>query len=110
MAIRTISEWSTSTTESKKLAFEGAHRGLLGRFGVVPAADVERPVGDEEAQLVGRRPADVAGVPAPPGLRLLDRALDRDDDVTEMGQAAWRERKGRCGSPRSEHLGGQQRE
>src|SRR3954467_15964907 len=34
-------------------------RGLFGGFGVVPAADVEGPVGREQAKLVGRRPADV---------------------------------------------------
>ena len=65
---------------------ESAHRGLLGRLGVVPAADVERAVGHEEPQLVGRRPADVAGLAAAAGRGLLDRALDRDDDVAEMGR------------------------
>ena len=39
----------------KEPCLEGAHRGLLGGFGVVPAADVERAVGRQEAQLVGRR-------------------------------------------------------
>ena len=39
---------------SQQPALEGAHRGLLGGLGVVPAADVERAVGHEEAELVGR--------------------------------------------------------
>ena len=33
---------------------EGAHRGLFGRVGVVPAAHVERAVDRQEPQLVGR--------------------------------------------------------
>ena len=33
---------------------QGPPRGLLGGVGVIPAADVERPVGDEETHLVGR--------------------------------------------------------
>ena len=51
---------------------QGAHCGLLGGLGVVPAADVERAVGHEEAELVAGVPAHVARVAAPSLLRLVD--------------------------------------
>jgi hypothetical protein len=63
---------------------EGAHRRFLGRFGVVPATDVEGAVGRQKAQLVGGGPADVAGLAAVAGLGLLDGALDGDDDVANV--------------------------
>ena len=50
-------------------------------------------MGREEAQLVGRRPADVAGLAAAAGLGLLDGPLDGDDDVAEVRPAAGRERE-----------------
>ena len=74
---------------------QGAHRGLLGRFGMVPAAQVQRAVDREQPELVGRRPADVAGLAATALDGLLDRPLDRDDDVAEMQAPAGRQRKGR---------------
>ena len=78
-----------------------AHFALLGRVGVVPAADVERAVGHEQAELVGTGPADVAGLAAATLARLLDRPLDRDDDVAQMDAAAGRadedDRVGRAG-------------
>ena len=100
--------WRGSGSHScEQFAFEGAHRGLLGRFGVIPAADMQRPMRDEQAQLVGRRPpADVARVPATPGFRLFSCALDRDDDVAEMRQAAGWEREDRRRGTRAEGLGG----
>jgi hypothetical protein len=38
---------------SQQLPFERPHRGFFGGFGVVPAADVERAVGHQQAQLLG---------------------------------------------------------
>src|SRR6187431_2278311 len=67
---------------------ERAHRGLFGRLGVVPAAQMEHAVGHEEPELVDRRPADVAGLAAPAGLGLADRALDRDRDVADVDASA----------------------
>ncbi|MDQ6794573.1 MAG: hypothetical protein M3067_07125 [Chloroflexota bacterium] len=37
----------------------------------------------EQPQLVGRGPAQVTGLAAAAGFGLLDRPLDRNDDVTE---------------------------
>ena len=86
----------------KQPRLEGTHRGFLGGFGVVPAADVECTVGGEEAQFVGRGPADVAGLAAAAGLGLLDRPLDGDHDVAEVGTTTGRERErtARCRVPR----------
>ena len=72
------------------MSLEGAHRGLLGRFGVVPAADVERAMGREEAKLVGSGRAHVAGLAAAAGPGLLGSAFDGNDDVAEMPTAARR--------------------
>src|SRR5450759_2985314 len=47
------------------------HRGLLGGLRMVPAAEVESAVDHEQADLVGRGPADVAGLAA--------AALDRPE-------------------------------
>ena len=74
-------------------ALERAHRGFLGGLGVVHAHDVERAVGHEEPELVGRRPADVTGLAAAAGLGLLDGPLDRHDDVAEVRPAAARTRQ-----------------
>ena len=41
-------------------------------------------MGDEEPELVARRPADVAGLPAAARLGLLHRALHRDRDVADV--------------------------
>lgn len=60
---------------AEELSLERPHRCLLDRFGVVPAADVERTVRDEQTQLVRRRPADVAGLAATTGLCLLHGSL-----------------------------------
>jgi hypothetical protein len=57
-------------------ALEGSHRVALDSFGVVPAAYMEHAVDGEQAQLVGRGPADGAGVPASALVGLGDRALD----------------------------------
>jgi hypothetical protein len=38
---------------SEKAQLQGSHRRLLGRLGVIEAAEVERAVGDEKPQLVG---------------------------------------------------------
>ncbi len=73
--------------------FERAHGGLLGRLRVVQAADVKCAVGDQQAQLVGRGPADVAGLTATTGFGLLGGPLDRHDDVTERGPATRRQRE-----------------
>ena len=75
-------------------ALELPHRRLLDRLRVVPAADVERAVDAEQPEFVGRRPAHVTGLAATPLDGLLDRPLDRDDDVAEMGPAARRKREG----------------
>ncbi len=64
---------------------------------MIPAADVERAVDDEEAQLVGRRPGHVVRLAACAGLGLINRAFDRDDDVAEVRAPAWRQPKGRSG-------------
>src|SRR5437762_8781184 len=42
-------------------SLEGAHRCLLPGFGVIPATEVEHPVRQQQTQLVGGGPADVAG-------------------------------------------------
>ena len=71
--------------------------------GVVPAADVERAVGHEQAQLVGGRPADVAGLAAAARLGLLARPLDGDDDVAEVragGRAAEADGRGAASAAR----------
>ena len=39
---------------AEEAALHGAHRGLLVRFRVIPAADVQRSMDHEKAQLVGR--------------------------------------------------------
>ena len=95
-------------------ALEGAHRGLLVRLGVVEAADMERAVRDEEAELFGGGPADIAGVAAAAGLGLLAGALDRDHEVAKVragDRAAAADRRG--GRPLAagpERLGREQRE
>ena len=96
----------TTPGRNPAASLEAAHRGLFGRVGVVPAADVERAVDHEEPQLVGRRPADVAGLAAAAGLGLLDRPLDRDDDVAEMRSAAGRQREAGRPRPRLTHRPG----
>src|SRR6476646_1552421 len=68
----------------EELILEGAHGGFLCGFGVVPAADVERAVGREEAQLVGCGAAGVAGLAASARLGLFDGTLDRDHDVAQV--------------------------
>src|SRR5690349_1674883 len=68
----------------KQPLLEGPHLSFLGRFGMVPATQMERAVGHEQPELVGRRPPDVAGLPAASGRRLVHRALDGDDDVAEV--------------------------
>ena len=50
-------------------------------------------MGDQEAQLVGGRPADIAGPAAAALLGLLHRPLDRHDDVAEVRPGARRERE-----------------
>ena len=80
---------------------ERAHRGLLGRLRVVPAAEVERAMDDEEAQLVGRRPAHVARLAAASLPGLGDRPLDGDDDVAEVEPRAGRQQEGPVGAPAS---------
>ena len=74
---------------AKEPSLEGAHRCLLDRFGMIPTADVERAMRDEQAQLVRRRPADVAGLTATTGLRLLHGSLHRHDDVAQVETSAW---------------------
>ena len=44
-------------------------------------------MGDEQAQLVGGRPADVAGLAAAARGSLLGGPLDGDDDVAEVRSA-----------------------
>src|SRR6478735_10677845 len=78
----------------EQVSLERAHRGLLVRLRVVPAADVERAVGHEEAELVASVPAHVAGVAAPSLLRLVDGPFDGDDDVAEVLARARREGEG----------------
>src|SRR6187431_2629259 len=70
-------------------ALQRPHGGFFLGFCMVPPADVEGAVRHEEPQLVGRGPANVAGVAASAGLGLLDRPLHGDDDVPEVRTAAW---------------------
>ena len=77
----------------QQASLERAHRRLLVGLRVVPAADVQGAVGRRAGAARRRRPADVAGLAAPAGLGLLDRPLDRDDDVAEVGPAARRQRE-----------------
>ena len=77
--------------DAEQAALQVAHRGFLVRSGVVPAAHVERAVGDEEAQLVGGRPAHVPGLTAPARAGLVDRPFHRDDDVAEVRSGAGRQ-------------------
>lgn len=50
-------------------------------------------MGREEPQLVGRRPAHVAGLAAAARLGLIDRPFDRDDDVAEVLPSTGRKRE-----------------
>ena len=79
---------------------QGAHRVPLSGIGVVPAADVQGAVGHEEPQLVGRRPADVAGLAAAALVGLGDGALDRDRRCRPgaAGRRRQDERAGRMGA------------
>ena len=54
----------TRPSGAQQATFECPHRRLLGRLGVVPAADVQRPVGHQQPQFVGGRPAHVPGLAA----------------------------------------------
>src|SRR4051794_31698216 len=91
-----------SASRREEPLLERAQRGLLGRLGVIPAADVERAVGHEQAQLSRRGPVDIAGLAAVAARRLVDRPLDRDDDVAEMrpapGRTGEERRIGRTGA------------
>ena len=49
---------------------------------------------DEEAQLVGRLPGDVPGLATAALRRLLDGALDGDDDVAQVDGLARRQGEG----------------
>ena len=77
------------TTQQTRL--HGSHRGFLVGFGVIHAHDVQRPVGDEESQLVGGRPTDVTRLAATSGLGLLSGTLDGHDDVAEVGTLTGRQ-------------------
>ena len=89
---------------------ERTHLALIRRRCVVPAADVERPVGHQQPQLIGRRPSDVARLTATPSLGLLDRPLDRHDDIAEMDPATGWSRDVRYSRPGSECRRWQERE
>src|SRR3954463_3682656 len=77
----------------EQATLEGAHGRFFVGLGMVPSADVEGTVRDEQAHLVRRRPGDVARLSAATLDGLLDRPLDRDDDVAEMGSPAGGQRE-----------------
>jgi len=75
-----------------------------------PTADVEGAVDRQQAQLVGRRPAAVAGLAAAARLSLLDRPLDRDHDVAKVSSATGREREVEVGAGSAARGAGMRRE
>ena len=79
---------------AQEATLECAHGGLLLRVGVVPAAEVQGAVRDEQTQLVGRLPGQVPGLAASPLRRLRDGALHRDDDVAQVDGLARRQDEG----------------
>ena len=85
------SGWPRAARRAQQATLQRPHRGLLVGLRVVPAADVQDAMGDEQPQLVGGGPADVAGVAATTGLRLFHRPLHRHDDVAEVQPAARRQ-------------------
>src|SRR4051794_36297518 len=89
---RAAEAWPSVAGE--EAALELAHRRLFLRLRMIPAADVERPVGHEESELVPRVPADVAGLAATAGGGLVHGPFDRHDHVAQVHASAGREREG----------------
>jgi hypothetical protein len=85
----------SSPIDREETLLERSHFAFLRRLGVVPAADVERPVRHEEAKLIGRGPADVTCLATATFGCLRRGPLDRHDAVAEVRPTA-----GRTGEPR----------
>lgn len=58
---------------------------------MVPAAEMEAAVRDEESELLGDGPAHVARLAASTRFGLGDRPLDGDDDLAQVDRLTWRE-------------------
>ena len=82
------------------LHLERAHRRFLAGLGVIPAAQVERAVRRQQAELVGGAQWTSPVWPPRPSCGLLDRSFDRDHDVAEVRAAARRQREGGRGLDR----------
>src|SRR5512142_994956 len=89
---RSIGAWRDGSPSarvgSQQALLEGSHRRLVRRLRVIPATQMERPVRCKQSELVRRRPADIARLAAAALLGLLDRALDGDRDVADVGPSA----------------------
>jgi DNA-binding MarR family transcriptional regulator len=96
---RLLRGWDGPRVEAQGARLQRTHGGLLDRVRVVPAANVEGAMCDEEAQLVGGRPPDATSLPAAALARLFDDASDRNDDISQVNASTWRAHEQRGGPP-----------